>query len=199
MPDCLEQLLEKRRSIYNLGSAPALDRPELADLIKTAVKQCPSAFNSQSGRIALLFGQAHHRLWNITLDALQKVTPPDKFPNTQAKIASFAAGYGSVLYFIDDNTTRSLQEKFPLYADKFPIWAEQSCGMLQFIVWTLLAEHGIGASLQHYNPLIDDAVRLEFQLPASWRLTAQMPIGSIEAPAPDKTFLPLDERVKIFS
>ena len=199
MSDCFEQLLEKRRSIYNLGSAPSLGRPELAALIKTAVKQCPSAFNSQSGRVALLFGQAHQRLWHITLEALQKVTPPEKFTSTRDKIASFAAGFGTVLYFIDDDTTRSLQEKFPLYSDKFPVWAEQSCGMLQFIIWTLLAEHSIGASLQHYNPLIDDAVRLEYNIPSSWRLTAEMPIGSVEAPATEKTFMPLDERVKIFS
>ena len=34
-----------------------------------------------------------------------------------------------------------------------------AAGMLQLAVWTALAEKGLGASLQHYNPLIDDGGR----------------------------------------
>ena len=57
---------------------------------------------------------------------------------------------------------------------------------------------GLGASLQHYNPLIDEAVAREWQLPASWKLTAQMPFGSPECKPDEKTFLPLDGRLKMF-
>ena len=30
----------------------------------------------------------------------------------------------------------------------------------QFAVWNVLAEQGIGASLQHYNPIIDEKLML---------------------------------------
>lgn len=70
--------------------------------------------------------------------------------------------------------------------------------MLEYIIWTALEAEGAGASLQHYNPLIDAAVKQEWKLPESWMLLAQMPVGSVEAPAGEKTFLPIDERVKIF-
>ena len=30
--------------------------------------------------------------------------------------------------------------------------------MLQLVVWTALEAEGLGATLQHYNPLIDDEV-----------------------------------------
>ncbi len=194
-----EQLIAKRRSIYNLGTNVDLSPAEIETLIKSAVKHCPTPFNSQSGRIALLFGQASQKLWNITEQQLQKITPPEKFSATQTQIASFAAGMGTVLFFIDDDVTKNLQNKFPLYAEQFAVWAEQAQGMLQYIVWTLLAEHHIGASLQHYNPLIDADVRHSFDTPQSWRLTAQMPFGSIELPADDKSSLPLEQRIKIFS
>ena len=51
-----------------------------------------------------------------------------------------------------------MQAQFPLYADNFPVWAEHSDAMHQYAVWTTLAAAGIGANLQHYNPLIDAAV-----------------------------------------
>ena len=149
--------------------------------------------------MALLLGSAHQTLWKITLAALRPLVPPEKFAATQAKIQDFAAGAGTVLFFIDDNVTADFQKRFPLYRDHFSIWAEQAQGMLQYIVWTLLAEHRIGASLQHYNPLIDAKVNRLFHLPSNWRLSAQMPFGKIAAPAEPKTFLPIENRLKIFA
>ena len=104
----------------------------------------------------------------------------------------------TILFFEDMDIVRGLQEKFPLYADNFPKWSLQSNGMLEYIVWTALAEKNIGASLQHYNPLIDEVVAKEWKLPESWQLLAQMPFGSIEAPADDKSFEPIEKRVKVF-
>lgn len=49
------------------------------------------------------------------------------------------------------------------------------------MVWTALANSDIGANLQHYNPLIDDAVRQAFNIPNNWELVAQMPFGGIGA------------------
>lgn len=198
MSDKFLQAVIKRRSIYNLGNSLPMDNKVLARLLEEAVKNAPSAFNSQSARIVLLLGKNHQRLWEITKAELQKIVPAEKFKPTAEKIASFAQAYGTVLYFEDEDTVRELQNSFPAYKDNFPLWSLQSSGMLQYIIWTLFAEHGIGASLQHYNPLIDEAVKTEWQLPAQWKLIAQMPFGNIEAPAGEKSFLPLSERIKIF-
>lgn len=85
-----------------------------------------------------------------------------------------------------------------MYADNFPIWSNQSSGMLQHVVWTALAEAGIGASLQHYNPLIDEEVKSTWELPAEWKLIAQMPFGGIVTAPGEKEFEPIDQRVKVF-
>lgn len=194
----LADMIEKRRSIYDLGAKEVLSEQQIDDIVKEAVKYCPTAFNSQSARVAVLFGENHHKLWDIVLQELKKVAPADGFAKTELKIASFAAGYATILFFEDMETVEGLQKKFPLYAENFGKWSLQANGMLEYIIWTALEAEGAGASLQHYNPLIDATVKQEWKLPESWMLLAQMPVGSVEAPAGEKTFLPIDERVKIF-
>lgn len=195
----LLKVYQKRRSIYGLGRNILLDAAALERLIGECIRQAPSAFNSQSGRVVLLLRDEHQKLWDIVLSHLEPLTPPDKFAATRSKIASFAAAYGTILFFEDQAVVQKLQQDFPLYKDAFPLFSCQSSGMLQYMVWTALADNDIGASLQHYNPLIDDDVRQQWHLPASWKLMSQMPFGSIEAPAGEKTFTPLPDRFKIFA
>ncbi len=91
-----------------------------------------------------------------------------------------------------------MQEKFALYADKFPLWASQSDGMLQFAVWTALEAEGLGANLQHYNPLIDQRVAAEWSVPESWKLNAQLVIGGRAGEAGPKDSLPFEQTYKVF-
>lgn len=70
--------------------------------------------------------------------------------------------------------------------------------MNQFNIWTALEEAGLGASLQHYNPLIDEPVAKAFNIKSSWLLRAQMPFGAPAAQPDEKTFQPLNERVLFF-
>lgn len=183
------QSLAKRRTQYALGSNLPIAEAEVEKLIKEAVRLSPSSFNSQSSRAVILFGNASKQLWEITRETLRKIVPEDAFAATSAKMDSFAAGAGTVLFFEDQDTIAKLQKDFPTYADNFPIFAEQSGGMAQLAVWVALAEAGIGASLQHYSPLIDDAVAQTWNLPKSWKLLAQMPFGSNEKPFGEKTFI----------
>ena len=146
---------EQRRSIYDIGNRQILPQNEISSLIKHTLKFAPSAFNSQSARVVILFDKAYQKFWDITLTALSKVTPPEKMDNTIAKISSFKNGLGTILFFEDSQTVAELQKNYPLYYENFPQWSLQSNGMLQYMVWLTLSMHQIGASLQHYNPLID--------------------------------------------
>lgn len=193
-----DKLISQRRSVYNLGAKLKISSDEITKLCSLALKHCPTAFNSQSGCIIILFNSGHKKLWQETANILQRITPKKVFVQTQKKISSFAAAAGTILFFEDEEKIIDLQQKYPLYANKFCTWAEQSQGMLQYITWCLLAEHKIGASLQHYNPLIDDFVKKTFNTPPTWRLCAQMPFGSINKPADPKSFSPIESRLKIF-
>lgn len=193
------EIFTKRRSQYALGSNVDLTQDQLTDLIQEAVRQAPSSFNSQSSRAVILFGKQSDKFWQLTKDALRPLVPEDAFVNTEEKLNSFAAGVGTVLFFEDQEVVKGLQAQFPLYADNFPIWSEHSTGIAQFAVWTALSEANIGASLQHYNPVVDDAVAKAWDIPESWTLRAQMPFGSHEAEFGEKTYMSDAERFLIFS
>ena len=195
----LQQLAEKRRSIYALSDQLPVSNDEIVKLIEHAVLHTPSAFNSQSPRLVILFGEEHNKLWDITEETLKVIVDDDeKFQATKDKIAGFRAGAGTVLFFEDKGVVRNMQEAAPLYADKFPIWAHQTSAMHQYVIWTALASINVGANLQHYNPVIDQRVAEAWNIDSDWELNAQMVFGAIEQPAGDKEFKPIEDRMKVF-
>lgn len=192
------ELIKKRRSIYSIGKNLKHIPSEIEELIQEAVKHSPSAFNSQSSRVVILFNQSHENFWNIVLDVLKTIVPAEALAGTEQKIQSFAAGAGTVLFFEDQDVIKGLQEQFELYADNFPVWSEHSTAIAQFTVWSVLAEQGLGASLQHYNPIIDEKVNTTFNIPTQWKLRAQLVFGSIEGQAGEKAFIEDESRFKTF-
>ena len=200
MSNSFIELIKKRRTIYSLGNNLPVSQDRIAALIKEAVKHSPTAFNSQSSRVVVLFGEYHKKLWNIVKDALRAIVPADAFAATEGKIDNaFLSGAGTVLFFEDQSVVKGLQEQFALYADNFPIWSEQASGIAQFAVWTALSEENIGASLQHYNPVIDEQVSKAWDIPADWKLRAQLVFGSIEQEAGEKAFIDDESRFRIFN
>ena len=190
--------LKNRSSIYHLGRNVSLSNEELTALIKEAIKESPTAFNAQSTRAVILFGDAHEKLWEITEEALRPLTPAEAFPNTQNKLASFKNGYGTVLFFKDTDVVKGLQEQFELYADNFPDWSEQSNGIATANTWVALVDKGLGANLQHYNPVIDEAVAKEWNIPSNWKLRSQLVFGSPETPAGEKEYMNDADRFRVF-
>ena len=200
MSNSFIELIKKRRTIYSLGNNLPVSQDRIAALIKEAVKHSPTAFNSQSSRVVVLFGENHKKLWNIVKDALRAIVPADAFAATEGKIDNaFLSGAGTVLFFEDQSVVKGLQEQFALYADNFPIWSEQASGIAQFAVWTARSEENIGASLQHYNPVIDEQVSKAWNIPADWKLRAQLVFGSIEQEAGEKAFMDDESRFRIFN
>lgn len=170
--------LAQRRSYYQINKTLPASEETVVARIRELTELVPDAFNMKSSRVAIVLGAKQDELWNTIYEAFGgKVS--------REKIDSFRAGAGTVLYFYDRDVVQGLQARFPLYAENFPNWALQASGMLQLSVWSGLRELGIGASLQHYNPVIDEKVRALLDLPQSYVLVAQMPFGGITAePAP---------------
>ncbi len=103
-----------------------------------------------------MLGEQHHKLWDLTKEILRGIVQADQFASTEQRINGFRSGHGTVLYFEDMTVIEGLQASFPSYSEHFPSWSQQSNGMLQFVIWTALENEGLGASVQHYNPLIDE-------------------------------------------
>lgn len=169
--------IQKRRTNYTITNETTITDARLEEIVMDMVKYTPSSFHSQSSRVVLLLGEKHKTLWEIVMQTLKAIVPVESFAATESKINSFAAGYGTILYFEDQDVVKGLQESFPAYKDNFPVWSNQSSGMLQANIWTALTTEGLGVSLQHYNPIIDVKVAQTFDIPTSWKLIAQMPFG----------------------
>lgn len=160
----------------------------------------PSPFNSQSARMVLLLGENHKKLWELTKAELKKISKSEEaWKQTEAKVdGSFLAGYGTVLFFEDMSVVKGLQDKFPSYTEKFAQWSEHSTAINQILVWMALENEGFGASLQHYNPLIDEGIQQEWGISKDWKFIAQMPFGVPAGQPGEKTHEPLEKRVLVF-
>ncbi|AYF92195.1 nitroreductase family protein [Apilactobacillus bombintestini] len=195
----LLDLQKQRRSIYALGRNVNQTPEELTEFIENTIKEAPSAFNSQSTRAVVLFNDYQDKIWDMVLDNLKPhLKSDDAVKATTEKINGFKNGFATILYFTDMDVVHGLEKNFPAYADNFYDWSEQAQGNAQYAVWTGLAENGIGANVQHYNPLIDADVAKEFDIPANWKLRAEMVFGSIEAPAQAKDYMDDKDRFKMF-
>lgn len=191
-------IIDRRRSVYVLNDRLPISEDELARIVGDVVVATPSPFNVQSGRAVVLLGAQHRALWDeIVRPALEAIVPVESFAPTAEKLAGFAAGAGTVLFFENCPAVEDLKVRFPTYAAAFDGFAEHALGMIEVNVWNALAEKGVGASLQHYNPLIDDAVKARWGIPAEWALASQMVFGGIAAPAAPIEKLPASERVRV--
>lgn len=194
-----KEAIKHRRSYYNITNSSPISDNEIKEIIDFAVTHVPSAFNSQSTRIVLLLGKNHKKFWDITKETLRIIVPTEAFEKTLAKInTSFDCGYGTVLFYEDLEVVENLQKAFTNYKDNFPLWSQQTSAMHQFAIWTMLEDAGLGASLQHYNPIIDKLVQEEWNINPNWKLIAQMPFGTPTPEPGEKEFAPLSERVLVY-
>lgn len=182
--------LEKRRSCYQINNQLPLSEAKVEEQIKKITELVPDAFNMKSARVILIFGDKHRLLWDEIYNIFNGKLAKEK-------VDSFKAGAGTILFLYDESTVKKLQEKFPLYADNFPTWANHANAMLQLALWGGLRDLNIGASLQHYNPIIDKRIKEVFDIAKEYKLVAQMPFGGIVSEPAPKEKEDIENRVRI--
>lgn len=193
-----QEAVKSRRSIYKLGREIPCLQSEIIAAVERMTKDTPSPFHMQSARVVVTMLDHHENIWHITKGELKAAIPPLKYAEAEARLNDLEAAYGTILFFESSNMIKAMQDQFPEYRDNLPGWAMQANGMLQFAIWTALEDLGLGANLQHYNPIIDEPIRQVFDLPDSWDLVAQLVFGEkLEDPEPLYK-VPTGTRVKIF-
>lgn len=191
--------LKKRKSNYDLDKNIKVKEEDIVQMVEDVFLYSPSAFNSQSHKAVIVLGDEHDFLWeDITLNILLGIVKKEeKIKEVTEKMNAFKNAYGTVLIFEDEDIIKSLQEKFPIFKDNFPVWSEQGSGMATIEMWDALAEMGLGANLQHYNPLIDEKVKERWNIPSNWNLRGQLVFGNIVKEAEAKEKIDIKERVKV--
>ncbi|KAF2725549.1 Nitroreductase [Polychaeton citri CBS 116435] len=194
---------QKRRSMRALEPKTTVPDSTIVKLVETAILTVPSAFDSQTTRVTLLFGDDHKKLWSITADALLEKMGEERWNRgTKDRIANFANTYGTIMFWDDQSSATTMNERAPdIYKDKTDEWVHQSNGMHQYYLWTALSALGLGANVQHNNPFIDDEVHKTWAVPSNWKLRAQMVFGVPKegsAPGQKPQKLPLEQRLQVF-
>ncbi len=193
----LKEAIINRRSIRKVKRNENITKEKINEVIKTALN-APSSFNMQSGRMVVLMDNEHEKFWDIVKETLRPLVPEESFGATIERLQGFRDGAGTVLFFENQETVKKMQEKAPSYKENFPYWSHQGSAMLQYAVWLSFTAEGIGASLQHYNSIIDEEVKATWNIPAEWALVAQMPFGEPNDEPGERTFQPFEDVVKFY-
>ena len=184
-----------RRSQYALTNTIKVPEEKVVEVIKESIKHTPSPYNIQSTRAMVLLGENHKKLWQIVKEVLLEKIGAERFVATEEKInKNFLSGYGTILFFIDEAVVKENAQKI---SKNFYGWANESAAMAQVAVWTGLSDLGLGASLQHYNPIIDQKTKAAFEIAENWKPISQMPFGDIIAEPKVKEFKDIDTLVKV--
>lgn len=187
MKDYIE-IIKKRRSYYNLSEDVDLTNEEIKYLVEDVMNITPSHMNAETTRIVLLFDDKSKDFWTRVNEIFDNSIKEEKFHG-------FYHAKGTALIFIDMNEIWDQEINMPDYSDYFETWGHHSAAMLQLNLWQALRDEGIGASNQHYNPVIDEWVKEDYDLPDHWELVAQMPFGKIEEEPDPKDKKPIEEKL----
>ncbi|KAF0092696.1 MAG: hypothetical protein FD141_880 [Fusobacteria bacterium] len=193
----LKDTIIKRRSIRKLKKSDIVNKEMIEEILRTAM-YVPSAFNMQSYRIVVLDEKGHNDLWDIVEEMLIDKMGKEKYIDrgTGEKIAGFKGGNGTLLIYEDEKVLEEKGEKFKSYKALVPSWSYQGSGILQYAIWLQLVEIGLSASLQHYNPMIDERVKERFEIDDNWSLISQIPFGLSDEELEPREFLPFDKIVR---
>lgn len=96
-----EEAVQNRRSIYPLNNTSPISDERIKDIVRLAIENVPSSFNSQSTRLVVLLKEEHNKFWDIVAEALKAIVPGDDWPKTEKRIAGFRAAYGSVRWTLE--------------------------------------------------------------------------------------------------
>lgn len=191
------EALKARRSEYDLSKDISMSMVDLENYLKDIMVHTPSAFNSESQRILLLLNKNHDLFWDELIMVMKGIVEGKAFEKTKSKLEAFKRAYGTILFFDDMSVIEQLQNRFPLYKENFSQWSIEQNAMLQSNIWVGLKTHNIGASLQHYNELMDAYVKKTFNIPKEWELRSQMPFGHIVEKAEIKEHSDISKRFLI--
>lgn len=105
--------IAERRSIYKLSaSSPIPDAKvtegrallehklirsvsvKIVEIVQHVVKHTPSAFNSQSSRAVVAFGEHHHKVWGAARTAMKSIMPEKAYTSIEKRIDGFEKSYG---------------------------------------------------------------------------------------------------------
>ena len=91
--------IQHRRTVYPLNDKSPVSDARIEEIVKGVMITTPSSFNTQSGRVVVLLGEQHKKLWDIIREhalPLLQHAGEDVVKMMEQRFAMFKAAYGSV-------------------------------------------------------------------------------------------------------
>lgn len=191
------QLVKSRRTRYAIGNNADVTKEEVVARLREVAKEVPTAFNSQTSRLVVVFGEDNEKLWGHILDVQKEVLQGEMWDMMSGVMQGAKGAFGTILFFEDLDAVAAM----PVQGARGEAYKQNNNANLQYAAWLALTELGLGASLQHMNvghaEAYDRSILEMFNLPANYELIAQMPFGSIEGEAFPKEYIADEERVQV--
>lgn len=188
-------VIEKRRSNYDLENNIELSKKDLINLLRKIVYYSPSPFNVQSSKLVLLNKKSHNLLWNTVVEEyLKKNNNGELLDSEKARIKRESKAYGTILFYKDEQIIEEFKENLDNYEKReLDGWCTEESAMLQMNIWNELRLKNIGAHLVHFDN-IDEEISVAFDINKKYKLVAIMVIGSIVQEAAVKPKKDIDKR-----
>jgi predicted oxidoreductase (fatty acid repression mutant protein) len=89
-----------RRTVYGLNDKSPVSDDRIVEIIKNVQLTSPSSYNTQTGRITILLGAPHQKLWTmideIATPIITQHAGEDTAKFMQQRFGGFKGAYGSV-------------------------------------------------------------------------------------------------------
>jgi putative oxidoreductase len=173
-------VIEKRRSNYDLENNIELSKKDLINLLRKIVYYSPSPFNVQSSKVVFLNKKSHNLLWNTVVEEyLKKNNNGELLDSEKARIKRESKAYGTILFYKDEQIIEEFKENLDDYEKReLDGWCTEESAMLQMNIWNELRLKNIGAHLVHFDN-IDEEISVAFDINKKYKLVAMMVFGSI--------------------
>lgn len=168
-------LLAQRRSIRRLEGGEL--SPETVARLQDAVVRTPSAFGVTPWQIIIL---SEHRdaFWDEVAAGFRDGLDGDRLERYLGRLDGFRSGAGVILIYEDLAARPVLHQNWGLSEQTAHDFVQQGLGMLQLVIWLVLTEEGLVASLQHWDWLIQDRLAALLDLPSErYQLISVLPVG----------------------
>lgn len=173
-------VIEKRRSNYDLENNIELSKKDLINLLRKIVYYSPSPFNVQSSKVVFLNKKSHNLLWNTVVEEyLKKNNNGELLDSEKARIKRESKAYGTILFYKDEQIIEEFKKILDDYEKReLDGWCTEESAMLQMNIWNELRLKNIGAHLVHFDN-IDEEISVAFDINKKYKLVAMMVFGSI--------------------
>ncbi len=89
-------LVKNRRTYYQLNKELTIAQDRIQEIVSESLLHVPSAFNSQSTRVVVLFGAEHDKFWSIVTGVLKGIVPAENWEPTAQRMGGFQGAAGTV-------------------------------------------------------------------------------------------------------